>query len=286
MGNFKVLFTISVEHRFYKDDLCRNLLFIPDDKTDKLSRNTDLIVKKNLNGITVLWDEEKAEAIRLYGDDPDDPFELCFKVYSKDMFFLNHTSLPYIEDGSILFFDSRKSVKRDSVISLHSDEFVSEKDVHKINSKPLKIILTEKEKRIKPAFIVRISPSIDNLKDSSRNTEKYLIRFKARSTYWRYYLTGNIEVPDKFIEDFERKVKFTKPEDIVLENGKRGLFFQTKSQIFLKEFSEKNFQLKTGKQGNCKTIIKRLPAASPDSVFKENDNKGEKRYISEIFINL
>lgn len=284
MGEYQPLFSIFVEHPFFSDRRCRNLAFIPTDNCRAVMENTDLIMKKDIDGIRVFCNKDRLESLRLYADDPADPLSFCFKVYAKDSFFFNYTDLPVSDGKRILYFDNRRA-KDDSSdpIILNTGDYVSEKDLSE-PSAALKFSFSKTDGIVKPLCIVNICAKEKTgylLDQKNRIVAKnYLIRFDTRETFWRYYLLGKMRRENLYIADSNEKIGFEKPRKVQLPGNRSALYFTSTSAIPLMETPSQHFQLKEKNSGNGKVIIKWLPTASTGRIHKDRDKD-----ISEIFIN-
>lgn len=289
MGQFKLLFSISVDHLFFSDRVCKDLEFIPTDSCKKIIKKTGVIVRKDIKGIQIFYDETKTDVLLLYADDLHDPLNFCFKVYSKDPCFLNYTDLPPLKEDSILNLDNtRVENKSSGEITLNQGKYVSKKDIEKISSQSIKQILSRRDRLIKPLFVLNISAKNKNIylfdKQMKVLPKRYIIKFKNRKTYWKYYLLNELNKEDLYINDLNHKIEFEKLHDEDLPGHGSVLVFKSKIPIPLLEKSDYHFQLKEKNQGNGKVLIKRLAVASAHQIFKEK-KRNSKTAVSEIFVN-
>ena len=79
MGAYQPLFNIAVEHAYFADLACKSLEFVPTDASIALLNKTGLILKSSQSGITVFYENDKMDILRLYAAEH---FSLIFKVIS------------------------------------------------------------------------------------------------------------------------------------------------------------------------------------------------------------
>lgn len=291
MGAYEPLFSILVEHPFFSDRRCRNLVFIPTDTCMTVMENTGLITKNDINGIHVLCDLDRLQTLRLYIDDPTDPLSLCFKVYANDPLFFNYTDLPASDGKRILYFDNRRATDDSTdLIILNTGHCVSEKDLVETGA-AIKTILSKRDGIVRPVCIVNICAK-DKKKTAYFLDQKhrvaaknYVIRFDNRKTLWRYYLLGTMRRDNLYIVDPNNKTGFETPRNVELPGNRSALCFTSTSPIPLTEVPSPRFQLKEKNLGKGKVIIKWLPGASADRIHRDRDQTNSKILISEIFIN-
>jgi hypothetical protein len=289
MGSYLPLFSIEVEHSFFSEGLCLYLDPVPTPRTDVVIKNAGLLIRNTLNGVRVFRDEKRSESLQLYAADPDEPLSLGFKVFSRDPFFENYTEPPAHQEDSILYFGNR-GVEIDTTgkFRLHDGEYVSETDFEKLNSPLLEGTLSKKDRLLRPMFIVQIGVSEEDVSlfdDQSKATAKnYYIKFKARQTFWKYYLLGDIARQDSYIADLNKETEFDFAGRESLSDNRVALTFRSQTPIPLQEKSDCRFQLRERNSGGGKVLINRLPVASANQISKEVI-EGEEAFVSEVFVN-
>ncbi len=291
MSNYSLLFSFFADHQYFSDGHCRGLEFVPTDLSNKLMKNTGMILRKENNGIRVFYNEDQKDSLLLFAGDVFDPLNICFKVYSSDPCFMNYTDLNIIVEDSVLYFDNKKfDHNSNQDISLTHDEYVTEKDFEKIEFSPLKKILSKEDVSVRPAFVIDVCVKAEDsylIDDNANVTPKdYRIKFRNRKTYWKYHLLKEVKKDALYIEDQSNEIEFDKPKDIFLSGNRPAKIFRSKITLPLMEHSNYQFQLKEENSVVDKVLIKRLPVASSDQILKEiDDNSGKVGMVSEIFIN-
>ena len=288
MEHYRPLFTVSLEHQFFADRECRDISFQPTAETLALLGKAPLLMKMTRNGFTVIATCDGEALNAQYGHDSDKPLSLVFKAFMGDFQFGNYTDLAGQADNTILSFDNANShVDRHDKLRLHSGEYVSATDLIDVESPALDRILDAKDKLIKPIFVVRI----DLAKTAKPNADKggsthkyYCIRFNTRKTIWKYHLLGKIWNETSYIADLNNEAQFEFVGESVFSESRTAFTFMSKKTIPLMERSSYRFQLRDKVTNGGKVLIKRLPVASTNQIFKEKIN-GKETVVSEIFIN-
>ena len=293
MGSYLPLFSIAVEHQFFLDGVCTGLDFIPTPHSEKILKRVGMLTRHTRNGIRVFYDEQRTEALQLLIADPDEPLCFGFKVVSRDPAFVNYTIPTVLLDDAILYFDSRRAKKEEKTgkVRLHAGASVSEKNFKKLNAPVLEGLIGKREQVVKPHFLINIwierkhtSAKKPPAKDIEIIPIDYYLTFKARQTYWKYYLLGEIAKSNPYIADLNDQTEFEAIGHISLPNEKIALTFRSKEPIPLQEKFDQRFQLRANGTREGKVLMKRLPVASTSHIDKEVV-KGKEVVVSEIFIN-
>ncbi len=290
MGQYRLLFTISIRHDFFAGGRCRDLHFTPSSTTAGIIGATGLIVRDTGNGLDFFYDESKRESIEMYLDDPVDPLRFFFTVRSRDPRFFNYTTPDISRDDQILYFQAGKPDKADkSSFRLTRGGSASKRDFEKTDDPGMKDMLTFRDLHVKPHFIISIAPDPKNnliFNEHGEVVENHFhIRFRARKTYWKYIVIDNHETGNVYLSDIKKKISFVQTNSPSLPGKKEVLSYISREPIPLCETPSQCFQLKTRKSGRGKTLIKKIPVASADAIFKGSTDD-RSCYLSEIFINL
>jgi hypothetical protein len=213
---------------------------------------------------------------------------LRFKVFSKDPCFMNYTHPTTYSEDAILCFDNLQTKEDEAVsdITLHEEEYVSEADFRKLDLYLLDDFLSTKDKLIRPAFVVNIRIALQEGglidKHEAPALLNYTVRFKARETFWKYYLLGDMAKRKSYIHDRNNGTGFECIGEETLSDKRTAVIFRSIEAIPLREKSDCHFQLREQEGG--KVLIKRLPVASASHIFREIIN-GKEAAVSEIYIN-
>ncbi len=256
------------------------LHFLPTDATATLLQKSALLTRTMPNGIGVFYDSDQAKTLDLYLEDTQDPFALQYRVYSKDLFFKIYTEAVVYKENALPYFDNKNARdERQNRFRLHEAETVTGADLLPLDETRLNTVLTKKDRLVHPDFVVNIGMS--KRSDPAKN---YIIKFKARETYWKYYLLGNMARKEAYIADLSHQTEFEFTGSEPLQDKKLALTFRSKNPIPLRERLDCRFQLREKGTGNGKVLIKRLPVAEAKQISKETIN-GKESDISEIYIN-
>ena len=288
MDAYQTLLNISVEHGFYTDGACSCLNFYPTNKTLRIFKNAGLLLKKESNGIQIIYDQARLEALQLYAEDPEDPLCFEFKVYSSDPEFMSYTEPVTDMTEGILYFDNRATTTGVGKINLSVTEYVSESDLKKLDSTALDDIISQKDRLLPPVLVVKIFAKSEQgclleqwLKPTSTN---YSITFKARQTFWKYYLLGKLAKESSYIIDPDNQVEFESLGETSLSDQRVAFAFRSKHSIPLNEHYTFRFQLKEKGPVGENVLINRLPVACIANTGK--DVLAEQgTVVSEIYIN-
>ncbi len=285
MGLYQTLLNIAVEHRFYTNGACPCLNFYPTEKTQRIFENAGLLKKKTPNGIQIVYDETRLEALQLYAEDQEEPLCFDFKVYSSDPEFRSYTE-PFVDMASeILYFDNYAAT---DVKNLSLSDYVSKKDIKKLDANVLEDIISQKDRLLPPIFVVKIFAESEQgslLEQWLKPTATiYSIAFNARQTFWKYYLLGKMAKESSYIFDPNNQVEFEALGETSLSDQRVAFTFRSKQSIPLNEHYAFRFQLKEKGSGSERVLINRLPVASITSIGKEFVAEKE-ILVSEIYIN-
>lgn len=292
MSYYQTLLSVAVEHSYNSSGVCPSLNFYPTDRSRALFANAGLLCQETIDGIQIVYDQDRIEALEMYALDQEEPLSFDFKISSIDPDFKSYTE-PYTgAEDEILYFDNRAtSGPGKQVIS--TSEFVSDTDFRQTDSDELKDLLTQKERLIPPEFVLRIFADNSNgslLKQwLGKPPTIYSIRFNSRQRYWKYYLLGKMVRTNNMnsgfrIVDPDNKVEFETTGEERLPNQSIAYTFRSKQQIPLYERYPYRFQLRQkGKAGET-TVIPSLPVASVKQ-FGKDAMAEQEIIVSEIYIN-
>jgi hypothetical protein len=289
MGSYLPLFTVDVKHTFFYKGFCPGLDFVPTPDTLTFIENTGLLVRHTQYGVRVFFDQNSSEALRRYTLEPEEPLRLVFKVFPREKLFRFYTEISTPEEDSLLYFDNQRGkIDSNRRCRLHTAEYVSDRDFETLKSPRIAGILSRKDQLLKPEFMVSIGlgkNEIQFLDKASKNVYlQYFIRFRARETFWKYYLLGSMIKKKSIIADLNHETEFEATGRASLPDDRVALTFRSKQRIPLREKSEYRFQLKEKGTNGGRVLIRRLPVASAGQFYKETVD-GKEAIVSEIFIN-
>lgn len=274
---------------FFSAGSCRDLTFVPTPQSAIALEKAGLLTRNTLNGIRVFYDDDSSDSLRLYAADPDRPLTLGFKVFSQDPCFQNYTEPSPHKEDSILYFDNRRAaIDPTGRLRLHEGETVSETDFTPLHSPLLAEMLSNTDRLVRPLCVVNVCIAAGERRFFSDQLtiipQSYYLKFKARSTFWKYYLLGHLAREDVAITDLDNETAFVFTGEESLADNRVAFAFRSTTPIPLREKSTCRFQLKEGNSGGGKVLIMRLPVASTSQITREVID-GEDAIVSEMFVN-
>lgn len=290
MSSFRQLCSISVTHTYFADGRCRNLLFVPTHGTAHLIAKAGLLTKQSDSGMRILLESDGFDTLRQRIADPDEPSALVFKVFTGDRDFSYYTEPGIFSEEALLYFDSRRGVATGTTgaIRLHAGDYVTELDFERLDAPLFGEILDKRDRLVRPAFVVSIdlAMALDAFADASatNRSNECIVAFKARETFWRYYLLGEMQKRDACIVDRNNGYAFDSMGEESLPDGRTALVFVSQQRIPVQENSDCFFQLKEKGANGGKMLIRRLPVATPHQFGKELIH-GQEAAVSNIYIN-
>jgi len=286
MGAYRLLFSVSVEHTYFSDNICKALKFIPSGPSATVLNKTGLLLKSSESGISVFYEEDKINILRLHAEDD---LSLVFKVFSKDPNFFRYTVPVARSDSSLLFFDNQQiTLDAAGKQMLHDDVNVTEKAFIDMNAGQLGGVLDPKDYLVKPAFVLQIAITADEQGLCSEKPDavsrKYYIRFATNQTYWKYYILGDLSKKNLYITDLDNEIQFEAMGNTLLPGHREAVALQSKIAIGMQEKHNQRFQLRESGSMGDKVLIKRMPTACVSNINGEMIS-GRMEDVSEIYIN-
>lgn len=292
MSFYRTLFSVAVEHGYYLGGACPCLDYSPTAKTRSLLDNAGLLYRQTADGIQIVYDQSRLEALQLSAQDAAEPLCFDFRVYSSDPEFRSYSEPFSARSDEILYFDNRKA-KGSGRITLSTSESVSEQDFRPASSSELEGLIGAKDHLQPPVFVLRIfaESAQGSLLQQWLEPEPtvYSIRFNSRQRYWKYYLLGRMVSKNGssdgfYVEDPDNEVEFESTGEETLDGRKRAYTFRSKQRIPITESYRYRFQLKQKGQNGGTVVIPSLPFASVKQVGMDTVAE-QPAMVSEIYIN-
>jgi len=266
---FDILVKVNFSHSYFYNGIFAGLDIKVSDATHKLLHNQGLILKPVNGGFYIFYDQNFAGATRTRDEVLNEKLTLHFTLTLKDQLFYNYTAdAPAQIDQSVYFFNNILNPA-----GLQSDEFVSENDVQPVSF-------------FAEAFFVKPFAKLILAVNQTLQPE-YTIRFKARSTYWRYILMSNYlqELNNPAIIDTDNSNAFGEISKVDLPDNRQVNAFTSGNTLQLSQRPAKSFQLAENYEkgsSKYKVVIRALPC--PDiSAISRLPNNSSSNY-SDIFI--
>lgn len=284
MAAYQPLFSIEAEHAYFADAACHGLQLLPTPASAALLANTGCLLRPLRHGVAVAYDRDAADAVRLQIRDAHTPLCLDFLGGTQDARFALYTDLPG-PAATLLMFHSDAAVHEDhgGRWRLHAQTHVSPADQVPLDEPPASELLTRRERLVPPRFAVRVRVSEHDLDKAEPGGKRYLLRFQARATVWKYYVVGDWAQDEIHIVDLQRETSFDAAVPEPLPDGRTALAVRSLARIALQERPAHRFQLR-GRSGNTeRVLVKRLPVAG-SSPWSVETIRGEPTPVSEIYV--
>jgi hypothetical protein len=286
MPGMDLLYRLRVEHTYFRKRNKLKLGFQPLGFCKSLITKHLLHFNELPDGFDLYSEKDKTDLIeQILKEENPDHLDFLMEIKSHD--FLNFTELDMQKGYHLILKKPENSEPVKGVIPLHKSDFVSSADLVDFSFKQPENI--PKELLVSPdayALIylpVNRSEEIHNMTEDQGNhlTTHVIIRFKARSTYWKYLISaanGN-RFDSLQVVDSSGQIGFTAMQMETDPEGYR--FYSTVSDVALplQEISENVLQLKGTQNGIEQMIISRLSAPNTNSLYRENG-----KLFSKIFI--
>lgn len=269
MAHFKPILTLAVEHLFFADGRCTNLIFVPTPATRRVLQQYQLLVKMEDTGFSIIADQDFSVVF-------DEEAVLRFDVFTHDPYFGFYTL--ETQNTVLPLYYSSKNITADNTSLVLMDKQPAESQ----GTAPARAKPGDKT----PLLIVDIDLSgaeFATVRQAAVAPIARTIKFNTRAIYWKYYFFGELAKLELDIHDLSSQttVAFDPSDEAVVKNGKAFI-----SQIPLAMNSEpkQRFQLKD-RNNSGKILIKRLPNAGVNLISKSRDLRGQQILVAEIYVN-
>jgi hypothetical protein len=269
MAHFKPILTLAIEHLFFSDGRCTNLVFTTTPATRRVLQQYHLAVKAEDTGIAIFADQECSVAF-------DSEALLRFEVFAQDPYFSFYT-LETQNKKLPLYYNSKNITADNSSLVLLDEQPAESHDTRLVRTKPGDRT---------PLLIVDIDLSgaeFATVRQAEAAPVARTIKFNTRDIYWKYYFFGELAKLELDIHDLSSQVAvaFDPSDEVVAKNGKA---FISQIPIAMNSAPKQRFQLKD-KSNAGKILIKRLPNAGVNLISKSRDLRGQQILVAEIYVN-
>lgn len=206
--------------------------------------------------------------------------DLVFRLTATDPAFSSYTDIDIADPNSTLWFDSTTApaADGDTPRRLHTGATVSEADRAAWEALPLQ---RSAPQRASPALVgfvrIRWSPA-------DQPGSAWLIAFDARAVVWKYSVRG-ASGRALFIRDADGQVDFEPATATPLPGHTGTVVLRSTAALPFREQSPHHFQLMESTPHGERTLIRRLPGASPSALARETAN-GRDLMVAEIDVDL
>jgi hypothetical protein len=277
-STYQLLFRINFYHSYFTNGKFTNFQVKPDQLTENIFKNYDLILRREVNGIAIFFAEQFADNARSRDQILSDNLVLNFKISLSDANFFNYTDfMPSVIEDNLFHFKYPFSFTFQQLGLMHSEACATEKD--------LKNNLTlEHPYFSKPFGHIEITTDVNIPTDLK-------IQFFSPSLFWRYiiYKSHLLEFEGLAVANKNKSIFFSGPQTIILPNGNSAIAFTSPTAFQYKEHPEVNWQLlEQYKQGESlgRVVMPSLPVPKNNQVSflgKEYNIENQMRVL-EIFI--
>ncbi|WP_062057741.1 hypothetical protein [Cellvibrio sp. OA-2007] len=268
MAHFKPILTLTVEHLFFADGRCTNLIFSPTPATRRVMQQYQLLMRIEATGFSLIADQECLLAF-------DEEAVLRFEVFAQDPYFGFYT-LETQNRKLPLYYHSKNITADNTSLVLLDTQPAESQDTRPVRAKP-----GDKT----PLLIVDIDLSSTEFAQVRESIAPVLrnIKFNTRDIYWKYYFFGELAKLELEIHDLSSQlaVAFDPSDEVVVKNGKA---FISQTPIAMNSAPKQRFQLKD-KSNAGKILIKRLPNAGVNLISRSMDLRGQQILVAEIYVN-
>lgn len=268
MAHFKPILTLAVEHLFFADGRCTNLVFTTTPATRRVLQQYQLVVKAEESGIAIFVDQD-------FSVEFDSEAVLRFEVFAQDPYFGFYT-LETQDKKLPLYYSSNNITADNTTLALHDEQPAESQDMRPVRAKPGDRT---------PVMIVDIDLSSTEFAHARQAAAPVsrTIKFNTRELYWKYYFFGELAKLELDIHDLSSQlaVAFDPSDEVVVKNGKA---FISQTPIAMNSAPKQRFQLKD-KSNAGKILIKRLPNAGVNLISRSMDLRGQQILVAEIYVN-
>lgn len=240
--------------------------------------NIGLVFKFSQNKLTIFYNESFTEAIRACS--ANNEFLLFYIEADDALFYTISDSLPRY--GEIFFFSSAKAKRKATANILSDSEFVNVQDLVSVNDSKIFPYKKNINSRRAPLGLIKINLS-DLFDDRSKLIvcNSYNLKFKARSSFWRYNIINRNNKPfDTFnITDVKSQISFSVGDLFQLSSSDCAIPLTSNKQIVMKEIPDNQFNLLGYSNKSEVLLIKNLEFPNIKNLTKEKN-----RDISNIYI--
>ncbi|MBL0358416.1 MAG: hypothetical protein IPP72_16840 [Chitinophagaceae bacterium] len=271
-SNYKLIFALSVEHSYYKNNICASLQFTPSIATAAVLQRYGFKIRTRENGFQLYVNVVSSiRSILEYIENATGQASFRFEIKDTAEEFANVTDWPHNWKGKFVFDNSDAS---NAIV----DETVL------LNQTLEQSILTE------GSLVLHFKNLFEML---DRGIMAYSIGFRARSTQWQYYIVNRSEVPltNPFVRG-KSGIAFAEPKQVVIPTGEKALCFSSNemllpmSQVAGYVFdlvNDNRMQNTNGPKG--KVIFKGLPTPDP-LIIETVDINGKAEASSPMYVYL
>lgn len=228
-SNFLKIVSVTVNHDFYGDGICRDFTIQPTFESSQLLRNHSLLFKTTPSGFLISLDKNSNYQSEVFSG----PLNLEFVMTAVNQLFINFTDIPYSNKQTFEFKNTPNSDY------LSQNEFVSQQDTAESKNNGItgliKLTLNSQD-----VFMGSTELS------ETHKVKAYKIQFKARNVILRYnfYTAGQESFDHYYLINDNTSEQFNGYKLITLPDGRSAFCVQVEGQITFKQLNEHSYTLK------------------------------------------
>ena len=221
VSSYKKILAVNVYHTFYKDGLCKDVIYQPTAKTKNIFDRYGLKLKNSTTGFDLYLPSNLVlHSFLEYISRATPQTSFNFEIVTNTPQFYEFTNWPVNKDGYYFCSSSNVQMKEES------KEFV-------------KVFKPQNSSKIVSEIEVRFQ----DFKETSKAI--FSLQFESRITEWNYLIVNQ---SNRYFEKLQiegsTQIKFSDPETIILENGEKAIsFVSNSSEIALHEIPQYKFNL-------------------------------------------
>lgn len=289
MGQYRPMFNISMEHNYFSSGKLAGTNFVPTAATRKLMNNVNLVSRPRPDGITMFYDGDYFDALKMYAADAEEPLRVEFNCDVGHQNFQNFTESSIFAANMMLHFDSANQYSESlGKKLLHAEDYVSANELiaHPALNDTHARLADRRAPSLGRISIQITSKELDELSTSGdHHYNDYTIRFQARETHWKYYLIGEANREGVYLRDTINKVDFEYLGEEQIADGRMAKIFITRQAIPMRDRAKPKFQLVVTKNNRPKVLVNRLAAARAKRINKATYQNSQV-FVSEIYVNF
>jgi len=278
MSAYREWFRVTIEHAYHGAGGFGGWRVLPGAQAARLLDSAGAVLRQVAGGFAVFAPGARLALLPERAEDGA-PLALRFHLFVDDPLFATYTA-PAAPPGQVLLADSRDALReRSGAWRLHAHERLDASALAPLaGADDLPPARLPSPRRA--ALQLRIEPGIPA---GQADATRYLVRFDAAASHWKYVLQGALAGRSLSIVDADGEVSFTRLPDDALAPQLAAVFLSDRA-LGLRARSARRFELRERAAFGDKVLMKRLPVACA-GIRQKAEVDGHAVLVSEIFVN-
>ena len=275
---------MKYQHEYFSEKGKVSFRCVPTLCTQRLLINMGVIFKASNESSQLLFDIESSGSVKelceLFVDE-----NIVFILYPEDtpLFYAYTEGFKTEKEGAFVFSINPLQKSSDGVIDLGVGEFMDYSSSF-FSADELTELRNRTTSSIPIVFKVSTNQLITLLKTQTAQEYVFILNFKSRDTYYKYYIADVFDNASLKIVDVENIIEFIPREEETV-NGKNARVFFSTNLIKSLYQAKQHFQLvEESSSASTHVLMDYLPLPVPGRYFYDQVN-GESVMVSEVFIN-